>query len=395
MNTNNTYYKKNVLVTGGRAPVTLHLSRLLNNANCNVYIADSNQVHVSKFSNSVKKTFWVSKPRQETKKFIDELKHIIIDNNIDLLIPTCEEIFYISMYLSELKELCDVLCDSFEKLKIYHNKYTFIKRLESLNIKTPKTIQVTSNHQLKSVLNEIDYDVVLKPVFSRFSSQVLFIKKDSLKQMPVINISDDNPWIIQEMIQGTQFCTYTIANKGKILANSTYETKFTAGKGASISFQHDSNQEIYNWVEFFIKQENFNGQIAFDFIITDKNEIYPLECNPRATSGIHLFTNDNHIENALFDQTDKPIIPFENTKYMISSAMILYGLKSVNSISNFKKWLKVYKASKDVFFNFNDIKPFLGQFIVLARYFFQSLKLKISILEISTYDIEWNGEEIK
>ena len=54
------------------------------------------------------------------------------------------------------------------------------------------------------------------------------------------------------------------------------------------------------WVETFVAREGYTGQIAFDFIETEAGVMYALECNPRATSGVHLLAAHPEFAAAFF-----------------------------------------------------------------------------------------------
>ena len=87
----------NILFTGGRAPATLELARAFHRASHMVFMAESLRGHLSEPSNALAENFLVPPPRQQTSAFLDTLESIVCENKIDLLIPTCEEVFYVAM----------------------------------------------------------------------------------------------------------------------------------------------------------------------------------------------------------------------------------------------------------------------------------------------------------
>jgi hypothetical protein len=139
--------------------------------------------------------------------------------------------------------------------------------------------------------------------------------------------------------------------------------------------------------------EEFNGQIAFDFIVTKNGDIYPIECNPRATSGIHLFNEYRGLDKAFFNLNNEMIVPDKNTKMALSLAMISYGLSYIHSFESLGRWLDTLISSKDVSFSFDDPLPFFSQVQSLYELWNISKQNNISLLEASTFDIEWNGDE--
>lgn len=380
---------KNILITGGRAPATLHLCRLLNKSGYNIYTAESIKSHICKYSKSIKNNFYVPSPNANYNEYITSLIEIIKVNHIDFVIPTCEEVFHISKSKSKLEEFCIVFTDTIHKLNKFHNKFEFINCFKSNGFNVPDTWILFSYDELKKLITNFDTSkkFVLKPVYSRFASQVQFIEMG--EKLPNINISQDFPWVLQEFIDGIQYCTYSIAHKGKLTAHTTYPTKFTAGIGANIYFEHVDQIPIFNIIKTFVSNENFTGQIAFDFIVTEEGIPYVLECNPRATSGLHLFNQEHNLTEAFFNTTDHVLKPITSKPCSLKLAMIIYGIKAGYIFK--KHWFKAFANSKDVVFDKSDIKPFFGQFAATFYMLYKSLILRKSILETTTIDIEMGG----
>jgi hypothetical protein len=166
---------------------------------------------------------------------------------------------------------------------------------------------------------------------------------------------------------------------------------FKADGGAAIAFKYEQNKNILNFVQDFSKKEDFQGQIAFDFI-QNENGLYLIECNPRLTSGIQLFEED--ISSVfIFNDKQKTYYPKKEAKSVLFLAMLVYGLSNVHSFNDLINWFKTTFLSKDVIFDKKDIKPFLMQGFIMIMMVISGLKHNINIQEISTYDIEWNGND--
>jgi hypothetical protein len=161
--------------------------------------------------------------------------------------------------------------------------------------------------------------------------------------------------------------------------------------GASINFEHNEISVVFDWISELVKKLNYTGQIAFDFIKSNDGKIYVIECNPRLTSGIHLFNNTDIVDAFLSDPI-KVLKPKENCKYMLALAMLVYGLPSAIFTKKLKEWLQVFCSAKDVIWESKDPLPFIHQFFLLFDFVIIAIKNKIKIIEVSTMDIEWNGE---
>ncbi len=208
---------------------------------------------------------------------------------------------------------------------------------------------------------------------------------------PAVHISAEQPWVAQEFLTGQQICTYSVASGGRLLAHAAYATEFTAGPGACIAFEPCDQPEIEAWVRRFVKGFPADGHIAFDFIVTDAGEALPLECNPRATSGVHLLGDElaDLMFGALPAQTLRPAA---DARAMIAMAMFSFGLASVRSRRELRRWTQVVRGSYDVIAVPGDRRPFWAQFAVLGHNLWQAARTHRSPIACSTSDIEWDGQ---
>ena len=379
----------NILLTGGRAPAALELARAFHNAGHTVFMAESWRGHLSQPSNAVKANFIVPAPRQEKEAFLVALKKIIVENKIDLLIPTCEEVFYIAMGREQLP--CTVFVEPLKKLKTMHNKWTFVVNAVEQELPVPETMLINNMEDMLHAYAQWK-ELVLKPVYSRFAARTLITP--SLKYASsTLKVNSRSPWIAQGYIEGKEICTYSIVHNGHITAHTAYPSTFTAGQGATIVFRHMDHPAIYDWINRFVKINHFTGQIAFDFIETADGEIYALECNPRATSGAHLLASQPQFVEAFLNPQMDCITPRNHNSYMLSTAMLIYGLTAAFKKKQFANWINTFFTSSDVILDFKDPLPFLLQFRSIFSYLRIARKQGISPLEASTFDIEWNGED--
>ncbi len=378
----------NILLTGGRAPVTLDLARAFHRAGHTVFMAESLRGHVSQPSNTIKANFVVPAPRQATEAFLAALKKIIVENQIELLIPTCEEVFHVAKGLGDLP--CPVFTEPLHRLDVYHNKWKFVIAAGECDLRTPESMLVMREDDLLFAYTHWR-GLVLKPVYSRFASRTLILP--TLKEaLSTLALYPQQPWIAQEYIAGHQFCSYSVCQNGRVTAHAVYPTIYTAGQGATIAFQPVEHAAIYDWVQTFVKHFGVTGQMAFDFIQTPEGDVVALECNPRATSGLHLLTGNPRFVESFF-QTESPCItPDASVSRMLGMAMLVYGMPASLKHGNFGAWLKTFLHSDDVLLDFHDPLPFLMQMRSIFSYMRLGRREGISALAASTYDIEWNGE---
>lgn len=374
-----------VLITGARAPIALDLARAFHRAQHRVYMADSIRYPLSKKSNSVIQYITLPSPRFKPTQFVDALNQALNEYQINMLIPTCEEIFYISQFRHQLPSDVIVFCDDFKKLKWLHNKFTFIQSCLNQPISTPKTFLI--DEQL--CVNELD-DIryVLKPVYSRFATHVtLNANKNQIIELQKLK---PNQYIAQEFIDGVEYSTYGVALKGRLTANVCYHSLYRAGKGAGILFHNVDIPEIVNFIESYVKANAFTGQIAFDFIQDKKGHIYVIECNPRGTSGLHFYKDEAKFPLAFIDPSVL-LIPGKLRYKALKLAVYCFALPKMRNLTGVKEMLEHLSQCHDIVYDKDDKVPAFYQIYSLLTIFIKSLLTMKSPLTISTCDIEFDG----
>ncbi len=381
--------KKKFLLTGGRSPSTLDLARQLNAAGHKVFIADTIKWHVCSFSNAVAQSFVVPSPRFKTDAFIDSLLKIVNEEKVDFLIPTFEEILYISKFLDQFPKSCKVFSASFEQLVRVHNKWMFYQRQLEHGIPTPETILIESVKDLEKLHPEHSY--ALKASYSRTAQNV--IKSTPTKRVTDITIEPHNPWIAQRWLDGERYCTYSICQDGAVLAHSTYPVQIAIQGHFCLNYEAVNHPGILEWIKNFVALENFTGQVGFDFFITSEGTIYAIECNPRATHGLILFKNSDRLDRAFSSKPNQPIEPQVGNKKQVAAGMSFYGWKSAYNENKLGEFFKIFFTTPDVVFDRKDIKPFLCTPLIYSNYIAESLRSKLNLPVAFTYDFNWDGDQ--
>lgn len=374
--------KRRILLTCGKFISTLDLARKLHAAGHEVFVADTSKRHLCRFSNAVTKNYLIPSPRFETEASIGALVDIVKRENIDLLIPTYEETLYIAQYRDRFP--CALFCSSFETLHNLHNKWLFIERQRLHGIPTPQTELVQHEDGLKDVTIDVPY--ALKACYSRSSSRVFCVKHPG--EIPEINIEPHNPWIAQEWLHGEKLCTYSICRDGVVTAHLAYPVAFGRDNQYSLVYESVDRPDLLEWVQNLVAEENYTGQIGVDFIETPSGEIYAIECNPRSTISMELFTREQLID-ALFGEPKEPHIAPLGKKIQVSFGMIGYGWRG----RSFKTWAKTFFTTPDPIWTTKDLKCLLGIPSFFAASMIRAIKWRTSVIGAYSHDIDWDGED--
>lgn len=360
--------RKTVLILGARAPIALELCRSFSANGYRVICGDPYRFPAVKFSKNCDKYFRIPSPVFEFAGFRDEIKKIVQNEKVDHIIPTSEEAFYLSRIMNELP--CKTWVSDIELMDKLHNKFSFINIAKDY-FATPKTIILS---EFSDYANEDRY--VFKAIYSRFGHGVIFGEKNLSKAS---SIQEKQKWIAQEKISGFSVCSYSVFDNGTLKCLVNYKPEYLYKGGASMLFENYHNKLIYSSVKKFGESMNYTGQLSFDFIISDDIP-FVIECNPRGTSGAHLL--DKHLAESFINKNELTNNIIKINKAIKLAILLEYPLAFLD---------KKYRKSKDVIFKLSDPLPFFGQFLSVAEIFYLKYRKRISMADVMTYDIEFNG----
>ncbi len=375
-----------VLITGARAPVALHLTRLLADAHTQVFLADTYRHPLSAATRLHSGYVQLPAPRNDLVAYASALHKAVQERQIDLIIPTCEEVFYLAM-LQEKGELsAPLFAPDFALLTKVHNKHQFIELAQGYGLSVPRTKLLQSAADLNAIEGD-RADLVFKPVWSRFASQVKI--SPSRKDLQTISPSMETPWVAQEYIRGQEQSVYAIARNGTLIAHAIYRSLYRAGKGAGVCFAPVQDAATTDWVTRFVQVSEWDGQISFDMIRRPDGDVVAIECNPRATSGLHFFQNPDGFRKGIWNTC--PVTPDVSGILGVRLAMWVYGLPAAVRAGSPRRFLRDLQQTQDILGWPDDRGPLRAQWRTLAEIAGIALRQRVPLQVASTRDIEWNG----
>lgn len=330
----------------------------------------------------------VPSPRKQPRQFIYALARICDENGITLLLPVCEESFVISEFKQELQSRCKdlmIFADEARVVARLHNKYSFASYCKEIGIKIPVTSLLRSGQDLARELSRFRGEFVLKPVYSRSAARVLI--NPASRELAAVQPSDSEPWIIQERIRGKTSSSYGMAVDGKILAHSTYDINIVIGTnrrngvGISLSFVPGNDPRPLQIAESILEPLGYTGQFGLDFIIGDRG-IYCLECNPRATGGIHLLEDRIDVLQALSGQS--AVSPSLGSA--ANHVLLLYSLVAL-TVSLCNRYLIRAFFYRDVLFRLGDPMAFMVMNAIFLFHAFEAIRKGVSASDLFLDDL--------
>ncbi len=335
-----------------------------------VIIADAKSSALCRWSKFKHQFYHIPPPVQAFSDFKEAVRNIVEKEKITDCIPVYEESFYISKIRDELN--CKVWMPGIDLTRKLHRKDKFIEIAKDFF-----DVPFTLNYADFDDFSNLD-QFIFKPIYSRFANNI-FIQP--LKKELIDGVKNKSHWIAQEFIKGKEICAYSIWDNGEMKACCFYQPKIRFGKGASIHFEPSQYNDLKMSIKKFGEAHQYQGQLSFDFI--EKNgKYYVIECNPRATSGAHLFSS--YLSKIYFESQ---ISDYDNLSTKGLKFLMLMNKPSL-------LFSKKFRATKDVLFDSKDLLPMIMQVVSMVEIIALAWRKGLTILEATTYDIEWNGDEI-
>ncbi len=374
-----------ILITGARAPVALHLARLFAADGHAVTLADS-QAHPLARATRHAGYIRLPSPTAGLLAFGEALSDACSTHRIDLIIPTCEEVLYLAAVRDLFAFDLPIWAPDFEDLKRVHNKYSFAQLTQTGPVTAPETHLLKSRADLESVPAG---EWIYKPVWSRFGDRVL-IHPDKQTLATLLPTPTD-PWVAQTWLPGEELCCHAVVHQGRCVAHQGYRPLWRAGmdKGAGVAVEPVNDPGITAFVEGFVAAQTWHGHISFDFRRDATSRLYVIECNPRATTGAHFFTADDHLPDAMLNGT--PAQASRKTALTVPLAMLTYALPQALKTGRLRQWQRDFGRMGNLLSDSNDRPTWPYELRALAEIITGAVLTGKGLKATATADIEWNG----
>jgi hypothetical protein len=377
-----------ILITGARAPIALDLARSFAAAGHEPHLADSVRPWSARLSASLRERLHeFSPPRFAFSSFADDLVQLVAKLQPRLIVPTCEEVFYVTQAAARDGYADRVFAPPPDILRTLHSKVAFAEFARQAGVTSPATSRVTTREQLNALRGRADA-IVLKPEFSRFASHARI--RPSARELDAITPTPDAPWAAQDFVAGEEICIWSASVSGAVVAFAAYKPLWRLGRSASFYFETDTDPALLRMTETIARAGAITGQLSFDVIRTPDGVIVPIECNPRGVSGIHLFDAEARLARALLGETplQTPTAPARH----LAPAMWMLGAPYALAHGKLAAFRQDLARSRDVLAD----APWrgIGALLDAGRFALVGLSRGRSASGQSTDDIEWNGEPI-
>lgn len=381
-----------VLITGARAAAALDLARDFLAAGWEVHLADCRVSHMARASRLPLRHHLYPAPVTERAAFRESIAALVDGEGIDLVVPTCEEVFHLAAPALHQRLGERLFAPGLATLRQLHDKLAFARACGEWGLPVPESRPLASAEDVAPFAAGAS-GWVFKPCFTRFGDAALV--GPAPEALARIAPSPATPWLAQRRIRGTEVCFYAVARRGILVAFSAYRSGWRLGGGASYAFEPLEASEADRLRAIAVRlaeAAGLHGQFACDVMIDAGGQPFLIECNPRATSGVHLLTGNGALARAI--GTGERIARQAGTPAYLGPAMAVYGLPQALVEGRLRDWARLLAHGHDAISRSGDRGPIFGALRDAAGFFREGRRHSITTTAATTRDIAWNGEDL-
>lgn len=231
------------------------------------------------------------------QEYIDRLKGIVAENQVDVIIPSADiEFLMLSKHKDHFKEAlnCDILVNDHAEIGRFNDKWLAYQWYLSKKLPTPKTILADNLECLRDELQSLAYPLILKPRAGGGSRAIFKINslEDVIKYLPIVPRPIIQEYLFPDDAEYTAGTYRTLA--GEVF---TIVMKRTLKFGMTNTAEIIRDTSLEGFCRDIILNTNLVGANNIQFRVTDADPKI-LEINPRfsGTTGIRANFGFNDVE---------------------------------------------------------------------------------------------------
>lgn len=285
----------------------------------------------------VDKVYQIPYPSGGTAGLIERLEYIHAQENLDLIIPNFDAELFNFIKLKDKLNNMGVRTfmpdlENFEardKLKLYDfgKKHGFY---------VPKDLFIYNRVELKKQLKDETYPVVIKGKF--YDAFIAYSYDQAEKAFHTIQAKWGLPIIVQEFIKGTEINIAVLGNgEGEAISIIPMRKTYITDKGKAWGGITLEDEKLIALAKKFVKATNWRGGCELEVMLTDKEEPYIMEVNPRFPAWIYLTAaaGQNQPASLVKMAMGEKIKPF--TTYEIGRMFIRYAWDLIVDVNKFQQ----------------------------------------------------------
>lgn len=289
--------KARVIVTYGRSLMALTIAHSLGKRGIEVIGCDDVDMTVMHFSKYVSECFIHAPYEKDEDAFLNDLEDNIKrlkpdDDRPYILIPTFRDNKILSKHKDRFKDLITLACPDYDSLDPVHPKDVFARTCEKLDLPIPKTYQPEKEEDLNTFTDDALFPLLIKPVDEKGGRGICKVKTyiELQKACKKSREKYGRYPLIQDIIDGRDYCVAFIADQGEIVSAMAYKNlyQFPYESGAGIMRETISPDPFLGSAAPLIRHLKWHGVGEIDYRWSEQETDPPflIEVNPRFWAGL-------------------------------------------------------------------------------------------------------------
>ncbi|WP_298170057.1 ATP-grasp domain-containing protein [Novosphingobium sp.] len=370
-----------VLLTLGRLPKALDLARGFSKAGCRVLVAEPYGWTLAGASRHAAREFKVPPPSAGKTAYLAALAQIAEREGVDLVVPVSEETMHVAHLAGMLPDGTRLFTMPPREVLALHDKASFVQKAAAMGLAVPESAPLGSAEAEALARSG---PVVVKPVYSCSGNGLSILRGGE----PLPPANPAQPMVVQRFVEGQEHSTCTIAQGGRVAATMVYRGALMSGSVA-VAFERVDVPAIEAWVTRFVAETGWSGFISFDFIIDAAGVPYAIECNPRATSGVHFWEGADIARAVLEPGWTGPVRVRRERTLQQFYACLTETQGAMLRRKGFLPALRTLVTTRDVSWDKRDPWPFLSMIGTSWPIIWQSITKGARFGEVATVDVGW------
>ena len=374
---------RTALLTVGRFPKALTLARGLHRHGVRVLVADPLKRQLCSVSRSVSKNYQVAAPNADIRAWERDILEIIDREQVTDLVPVSEEVCHVANLAPKLPAHVRYVGPSAPWIAQWHDKLAFVSHAIDRGVTAP-SVFTTADPEARALVRQTE--CVLKPRRGCSGTDISFIPPGSSLPPP------SNELLVQRKVEGTHLYTISWVEDGQVMTTASYRGSTHSGTVA-VGFQSAPTPfSVKQWIEQFVADTGTTGFLSFDFILDRGGIPWGIECNPRASSGIH-FIDEAWLGAAVMGKASTPasITPAgKRAQWSYSTLTEAYKHLWRLRAPQLLRCLRDLLVSRDVVWSWRDPLPFLLMTPLCWEFIWKSIRERMPIGDASQCDIAWH-----
>ncbi len=382
-----------VLVTSSRNTFALDIVRKLGSLGHAVYACDTYDGAVGSHSSYLTGHFTTPSPRFQTDAFVAAIVEAVRRWDIELIIPSFEEVFYLAARVADLPAGVRLYAGSFADLARLHDKASFQRLAAEAGVPIPETVVATSPAELREAIARYPR-YFARAAFSRGGVGLLTNTGPLAGKTPIDACvpTPEQPWLVQPFVDGPMVCSYSTIVDGRVTGHCTYRAPEQWKHSTGIAFLAVDSTDTLAYAQQIVDalDPGFTGQLSFDFVDTGEG-LDIIECNPRPTNGVILLGAEE-FARALVGEVDEPVVVAPGTERQITLAVLADCF--AEPLSHLPQSLHDLLHVRDVDSGWHDSLAMLWSPATIVHGAKIEHGSRTEILAALGDDIVWNGEPV-